>query len=672
MPHSAPPPDSADEPTEDLTLQAAGLTPHALLRANAGRIFAEMLGAGGPGVEKEGDTLGPYRLCELLGEGGFGSVWRAEQREVVRREVALKVIKPGMDTAQVLGRFNQERQALAGLDHPHIAVLLDAGVDTGGQPWFAMELVRGENITSWCAHHRPALHERLRLFMQVCEAVEYAHVREILHRDLKPANVMVTHVDGRPTAKVIDFGIAKVMHGAAPADLTLLTRENQIVGTPVYMSPEQIEGGQELDARSDVYALGALLYELLTGLPPFDLDRLASADFSAVRRMMLDTEPERPSLRLRNSEAPHSPTWPLPVRLALDLDWITLRALEKDRERRYPSAADLAADVSRYLEGKPVLASPPEVAYRVGRWLRRRRRSIFAACAGAAATTVVIAALLNWPDNAQIPASAASAPPLLQLAADGSFTNSLDMKFVPVPDTDVMFCIHETRYRDFIAYLGKDFDPGRSWGPVNTPGVDPRAPTSQNLPVARINWEGARDFCKWLSRREGRTYRLPTDREWSCAVGIGKEEKWTSATTPENVFKNTTGYPWGPVWPPPPGAGNYRDLTRKDSIAENPGICLEGYRDGFATVAPVMTFAPDKLGLYDMGGNVMEWIADWANRAKTKRVLRGSGWDYPSSDYQELLLSSTRTIVDYARSDTQHPCHGFRVVLDLKPSTPAL
>ncbi len=654
------------EADNDETLLTGKQTPSELAHANAGRLFSEMLGDGLAGPEGEGDHVGPYQLCELLGEGGFGNVWRAEQTETVKREVALKVIKLGMDTAQVLGRFHQERQALASLQHPGIAALLDAGVDTGGRPWFAMELVRGENIAAWCASHRPTVEERLRLFIQVCEAVAFAHSQGVLHRDLKPANVMVTQIDGRAAAKVIDFGIAKIMHGVALEYLTMLTQVNQVIGTPVYMSPEQIEGSRELDARSDVYALGALLYELLTGLPVFELDRLATMDFSAVRRLILDTEPERPGQRLRRQAAR---TGPLPPRLAADLDWITLRALEKDRERRCPSAAALAADVRRHLEGQPVLAGPPRFGSRAGRWLRRRRRPLVAACAGAVVTTGMFAALPYWTQKAR-PSVPTAAP--LPLAKDGSFTNTLAMKFVPVPDTEVMFCIHETRYRDFIAFLGKDFDPGRTWGPVNTPGVDPTAPASQNLPVARINWEDAREFCRWLSRKEGRSYRLPTDHEWSCAAGIGKEEQWTAQTTPENVFKNPTEYPWGNAWPPPPGAGNYRDLTRKESMAENPGICLEGYRDGFATVAPVMSFAPNKLGLYDMGGNVMEWVADWADTAKTKRVLRGGSWDYPGNNYKETLLSSARTFVNYASSDNQHPCHGFRVVLDLRPVAPSL
>ncbi len=249
-----PPPDKPEELNK--TNHVVAPTPAALVQENAGRILSQMLGMGVVGLEREGDSIGPYRLTELLGEGGFGNVWRAEQTEVVKREVAVKVIKLGMDTAQVLGRFNQERQALAALEHPNIATMLDAGVSPNGRPYFAMELVRGGAITSWCEQHNATLHERLRLCIQVCQAVQHAHEKGILHRDLKPTNILVTEVDGRPVPKIIDFGIAKALHASSLDDLTMLTQEEQVIGTPVYMSPEQIEGGRRLDARSRCLCAG--------------------------------------------------------------------------------------------------------------------------------------------------------------------------------------------------------------------------------------------------------------------------------------------------------------------------------------------------------------------------------------------------------------------------------
>ena len=354
-----------------------------ILRSNAGRLFSELSGSTMV-TEEPGGWIGHYQLDSLLGEGGFGHVWRARQLEPVRREVAIKVIKLGMDTRQVLGRFNQERQTLASLEHPGIATFLDAGVGPDGRPFFAMELIHGEPITTWCEKRHSPIHERLRLFLLVCQAVQHAHQRGIIHRDLKPTNILVTSLESLPVPKVIDFGIAKAVNADKFTDQTLLTQTHQALGTPRYMSPEQICGSNELDTRSDVFSLGVLLYELLTGSLPFNV--AVSAD--EMKRRIMEDAPARPSQVLRRSRrmegparsiaAPFDPSMP---DYAPDLDWVIMKALEKDRDRRYQSTAELGADIQRFLHREPVLAHPPSAWYSVSRWMLRHRTLATAAAA---------------------------------------------------------------------------------------------------------------------------------------------------------------------------------------------------------------------------------------------------------------------------------------------------
>jgi serine/threonine protein kinase/tetratricopeptide (TPR) repeat protein len=336
-----------------------------------------------PLVEDAGARIGPYKLLQKIGEGGFGVVFMAEQQAPVVRRVALKIIKAGMDTRQVIARFEAERQALAMMDHPGIARVFDAGATDTGRPYFVMELVRGEPVTQFCERERLDLPRRLELFQEVCHAVQHAHQKGIIHRDLKPANILVADVDGRPTPKVIDFGIAKAIGGAgAPlTDKTLFTDFHQFLGTPEYMPPEQVGMGiVDADTRSDIYSLGVLLYELITGGPPFDPKRLRSAAWEEMRRIIREEEPPRPSTRLghrpaRASEAAHGPAMPdRPVSAVRgDLDWIVMKCLEKDRARRYETANGLAMDIHRHLAGDAVLAAPPSTIYRVRKLLRRHR-----------------------------------------------------------------------------------------------------------------------------------------------------------------------------------------------------------------------------------------------------------------------------------------------------------
>jgi serine/threonine protein kinase/tetratricopeptide (TPR) repeat protein len=352
-------------------------------------------------AEPVGTSIGPYKLLELIGEGGMGAVYMAEQERPVRRKVALKFIKPGMDTKQAIARFEAERQALALMDHPNIAKVLDAGSTEGGRLYFVMELVKGVPITDYCDANKLTLRGRLELFIQVCQAVQHAHQKGIIHRDLKPTNVLVTLHDGTPVPKVIDFGIAKATSGDRLTERTLFTNYAQLVGTPLYMSPEQAElSGLDVDTRSDVYSLGVLLYELLTGTTPFDRKRLGEVAHDEIRRIIREEEPPKPSTLLSTlgealtavSNSRGTEPKKLGQLVRGELDWIVMKALEKERKRRYDSVSSLAVDLRRHLDGEAVGAHPPSASYRM-RKLARRHRSLLAGSAVVAAVLIVTSAV---------------------------------------------------------------------------------------------------------------------------------------------------------------------------------------------------------------------------------------------------------------------------------------
>jgi tetratricopeptide (TPR) repeat protein/serine/threonine protein kinase len=400
--------------------------------------------------ECPGTVIGPYKLLEQIGESGFGVVFMAEQQHPVRRKVALKVIKPGMDTRQVIARFEAERQALALMEHPNIARVLDAGTTgesdppseseprtqrsgvsggpaeslgappltplrcvrgsdgrVGGRPYFVMELVRGLSMTEYCDQHNLPVRERLELFLDVCQAVQHAHQKGIIHHDIKPSNVLVTLHDGKPVVKIIDFGIAKAM-GQQLTEKTLFTNFAQMIGTPLYMSPEQAEmSGLDVDTRSDIYSLGVLLYELLTGTTPFDKERLKTASFDEIRRIIREEEPPKPSTRMSTvgqaattaSEKRQSDPRKLSRLFRGELDWIVMKALEKDRNRRYDTASAFAADVERYLKDEAVQACPPSMGYRFRKFARRNKRTLTTASALALAVLVAVGSItgsIGW------------------------------------------------------------------------------------------------------------------------------------------------------------------------------------------------------------------------------------------------------------------------------------
>jgi serine/threonine protein kinase len=337
-----------------------------------------------PISERPGAVIGPYKLMEQIGEGGMGLVFVAEQQQPVRRKVALKVIKPGMDTRQVVARFEAERQALALMDHPNIAKVLDGGETTSRRPYFVMELVKGVPITEYCDQNRVPVRERLELFLHVCQAIQHAHQKGIIHLDIKPSNVLVMSQDGTPVVKVIDFGVAKAV-GQQLTNKTIYTHFTQLVGTPLYMSPEQAgQSGLDVDTRGDIYSLGVLLYELLTGTTPFDKERLKEAGFDEMRRIIREEEPPKPSTRISTLGQAASTVSTQRQRDAKqlsrlfrgELDWIVMKALEKDRNCRYETASAFAADVQRYLNDEPVQACPPSAWYRFHKFARRHRAAL--------------------------------------------------------------------------------------------------------------------------------------------------------------------------------------------------------------------------------------------------------------------------------------------------------
>ena len=424
--------------------------------ANADNLEAAFTRTIGSSQPDSGAVIGRYHLLQKIGEGGMGEVWLAEQKEPVRRRVALKLIKAGMDTREVVARFESERQALALMDHPAIAKVLDAGSTPQGAPYFVMEYVAGVPITTYCDNHRLSTRERLELFMHVCEGVQHAHQKAIIHRDLKPSNILVTAVDGHPAPKIIDFGVAKALTQKLTAD-TMFTRVGAMIGTLEYMSPEQaLSSGEDIDTRTDVYSLGIILYELLAGVHPIDLRKVAFEEF--LRRLREDDPPklstkfraQDPATSTDLARKRHTEPPALVKQMRGELDSIALKALEKDRARRYGSPSDFALDIARYLNNEPVLAVPPSMAYRTRKFARRYRVALVTACAFA--LVLIAAAVISIRQSIRASREAASAQAVndfLQndVLAQASAANQSGPSAKPDPDLKVRTALDRAAQR---------------------------------------------------------------------------------------------------------------------------------------------------------------------------------------------------------------------------------
>ncbi len=571
-------------------------------------LMAEAMKPSGPKKRWEPPTaeeLAPhfpqYEVLSILGRGGMGAVYLARQISL-NRLVAIKILPADLGDSDMdfAERFKNEAQAMAQLSHPGIVAVFDFGETANGLLYIVMEYIDGTDVQQMVTQ-QGRLHSAhaMAVTAHVCDALAYAHSRGIIHRDIKPSNIMVSN-DG--VVKVADFGLAKMSQDGKAG----ITQGNVAMGTLHFMAPESLTLGTTVDQRADIYAVGVMLYQMLTGKLPQGLF-------------------EMPSLQVPGLDPRY--------------DGIVAKALREDRAVRYQQASELRHDLDAILtqpvvkvkpeaDQAPAAVPPPAAKPQrpAGQPYRTIPRSAPAPPGKKSSTglilggvTLLIAAIAGY---LLFGSKGGTATEPAKASKDAPFVNSLGMKFVPVPDTNVLFCIHETRYKDYAAYASEVQGVDGSWKNQTSDGY---AITERNEdhPVARVNWEDAQKFCAWLSKKEGKLYRLPSDAEWSIAVGIGRIEKWKADTTPATVFKDQNEFPWGET---KDEAGNYSDESRKAKAPRGGATYIENYDDNFPTTAPVMSFKPNKLGIYDLGGNVSEWCEDWYDNAQKDRVLRGGSW----------------------------------------------
>jgi len=606
-----------------------------------------------PTAEDLGKLLPEYEIVKMLGRGGMGAVYMGRQISL-ERPVAIKILSNTLDEADAsfAERFKNEARAMGKLNHPGIVSVYAFGETAGGLLYIVMEYVDGTDVARMItASGRLHTEHAMAITAHVCDALAYAHERGIIHRDIKPANIMVGY-DG--SVKVADFGLAKV-HGKSGETMGL-TQSGMAMGTLHYMAPEALMLGSAVDHRADIYAVGVMLYQMLTGKVPHGMFKL-------------------PSLQIPGLDPRY--------------DGVIAKAIMEDREARYQSVGQMRRDLDG-IQTQPVLKVEADASHApaalptqarpqrpAGQPYRPPQRQVAAprpqpSSNGMFMWAILAAALAvgAWwlkqkaaPEPLAMLGTPAPVNPAPLALKDG-YTNTLGMKFVPLPGTAVLFGIHEVRYQDYAIYAADAPGVDNAWKDQSADGYTPTDKKEQH-PIMNVNWEDSQKFCAWLSKKEGKTYRLPTDEEWSVAVGLGDVEQRPIGTRPAMLSgKQSTRFPWGGNFPPQnkDNSENYSDASRKAKAPRDKTQYLEDYDDGFPSTAPVMSFKPNQFGLYDMGGNVREWCEDWYDAAQKDRVLRGGSWlDHAPGS----LLSSYRI---HAPSGIRHYSSGFRVVLAAPPT----
>jgi serine/threonine protein kinase len=641
-----------------------------------------------PSAQELSALLPQYEIESMLGRGGMGAVYKGTQI-ALDRPVAIKILSNQLEDADAsfAERFKNEAKAMAKLSHPGIVGVYDFGEaevgrfvleapsgerraeDSPPYPkllYIVMEFVEGTDVAKMLSQQKRLHTEHaMAITAHVCDALAYAHERGIIHRDIKPANIMVGY-DG--VVKVADFGLAKMTHSQNSG----LTQSGMAMGTLHYMAPEALMLGSAVDHRADIYAVGVMLYQMLTGKVPQGLFELPSLQVPGL-------DPRYDGIIGKALREDRELRYPTVLAMRHDLDAILTQPVVKvePSAEKAPAALQTQARPQRP-GGQPYRPPQPEVIVRTEKKSALLLWMLMIAMSGIAGWLVLKDSMKSGalpsqeaPAMADTTSPSVESPPPLGdkfagVTKDVPFVNSLGMKFVPVPGTKVLMCIHETRRQDYAAYALENKDVNPRWKNERVDWYPEFVPTDAH-PVFPVNWNDAKAFCAWLGRKEGCSYRLPTDREWSVAVGVGDKED--ESKSPEDLAAQLPGvFHWGTQWPPPPGAGNFKG-TEAMALDRGAGV-LSDYTDNFPGPAPVMSFPPNPIGLHDLGGNISEWCEDWFNEEQKDKVLRSSAWYLGSGKGNVNLLASQRTHLppDYAGGNNGR---GFRCVIELTNQPPA-